>query len=151
MVEIVLRAAIAIVALAEAASLLVGAGLHLGVPIPAPFYEPGSLLSAMLEAVAGALLAHAAWGIAVRSRRAWQRALTAHVVGVGAVVFAIGARATGARLPNETSHHPATLLVLIVVLVILALPPSRKILGATRRRARHRRRGRRKSKSVPKL
>ena len=145
MLEVVLRAAVAIVALGEAASLLVGAALHLGAPIPAPFYEPGSLPSAVLEAVAGALLGYAGWAIAFRRRRAWQWAVTAHVVGVGAIVFGIGARATGVRLPSQTSHHSVTLLVLIVVLVVLALPPSRKILGAARRHGRHRRRSRRRS------
>jgi len=153
MVDIMLRAAIAAVALAEAASLLVGAALHLGLPVSAPFFEPRYLPSAVLEGAAGAMLVYAVWGIATRPGRAWKMAVTAHVFAVAAVVFGIGARATGraARMPTETGHHPATLLALIVVLVALALPPCRRALGDARRRSRRRRRGRKSSNPVPRL
>lgn len=151
MVENMLRVVIAAVALAEAASLLTGAALHLGMPVPAPFFEPKYLPSAVLEGAAGALLLGAVWGIVTRPGRAWRLVVTAHVVAVAAIVFGIGARATGraARMPTEAGHHPATLLVLIVVLVALALPPCRRALGDARRRSRRRRRSRKRSNPVP--
>jgi hypothetical protein len=143
---ILLRAGIAIVALGEAASLLIGAALHAGLPVPAPFREPVYLPSAVLEAVAGALLLYAVWTVARRPSRAWPTAVTAHAMGVAAIVFGIGARVTGRtpRLAGEAGHHPRTLLVLIVVLLGLALPPVRAVLEGRRgrkRRRRHRRRG----------
>lgn len=153
MVQILLRAAIAVAALGEAASLLLGAALHLGLPVPAPFVEPRYLPSAVLEGAAGTLLLYAAGGVALRRGRAWQMAVAAHVLAVMAIVLGIGAKATGraARMATETGHHPQTLLVLIVVLVVLALPPCRTALGGSRRSARHRHRSRRRSSAVPRL
>lgn len=154
MVAIMLRVAIAIVALAEAASLFVGAALHLGMPVPAPFSEPVYLPSAVLEAGAALMLGYAALGIALRKGRAWQLAVAAHVLGVAAVVFGIGARATGrtARVTIESGHHPKTLLVLILVLVVLSLPPCRRAIEGTLKRGgrygRYRRRRRRSNASL---
>jgi len=139
-----LRAAIAITALAEAAWLFVGTAFHLGMPVPARFFEPAYLPSTVLETVAGALLVYAVWKIVTRRPGAWQRTVTAHIVAVAAIVLGIGARATGRvpRIPTETGHHPAMLLVLIVVLVVLTLPPARRALGVVGRRARRRHRTR---------
>lgn len=147
---ILLRAAIAIAALVEAASLLIGAALHAGLSLPAPFREPAYLPSAVLEAVAGVLLLYAIWTIARRPARAWPTAVTAHVVAVAAIVMGIGARVTGRtpRLAGEAGHHPRTLLLLIVVLLGLALPPVRSVLEGSRRRGRRRRHRHRDSSPV---
>jgi hypothetical protein len=133
-----LQATIGLVAFVEAMAFFLGTALHLGVPLPVPFVESRSLVSAALEAASGVILLIAVAAIATQKRSAWEVAVASHVVGVASIAFGIAVRGTG--FGAQSSHHPPMLLVLIVVLIALSTPPCRHALGSGRRRSKRRRR-----------
>ena len=131
----ILRNLIVLVLLFEAAAFFLGAMLHLGLPLPLPYDEGGSLRFAFLEAVTGALLLTAFGAAVLRKRNAWKIAVGANVVGVAitAYVTAIGGSSA------QSSHHQPMILLLIVVLVGLSIPRCRQALENGRHARRRRR------------
>jgi hypothetical protein len=134
----VVRAVVALLVLLEAFGFFLGAALHLGIPMPAPFIEARSLPSAALETASGILLVIAALAVIGRHRRAWKLAVAAHVVGVASIAFGIAVG--GGSQVAQSGHHPTMLLVLIVALIALSMPPCRNALENGRRHSRRRRR-----------
>lgn len=134
----VVRSVVVLLALLEAFGFFLGAALHLGIPMPAPFIETRSLSSAVLETASGVLLVIAALAVLGRDRRAWKLAVAAHVVGVASIAFGI---AVGGGSPAaQSGHHPTMLLVLIVALIALSMPFCRHALENGGRHSRRRRR-----------
>jgi hypothetical protein len=134
----VIRSVVVLLALLEAFGFFLGAALHLGIPMPAPFVEARSLPSAVLETVSGVLLVIAALAVIARDRRSWKLAVAAHVAGVASIAFGI---AVGGGSPAaQSGHHPTMLLVLIVALIALSMPLCRHALENGRRHGRRRRR-----------
>lgn len=131
-----LRAIVALVALAEAFAFFVGTVLHIGVQLPVPFVESTRLSVAFLETASGALLLIAAAAIVIHWRRAWQIAVAAHVAGVASIAYGIATR--GSSMAMGPSHHRPMLLILIGALIAIATPPVRNALENGRRRRRHR-------------
>jgi hypothetical protein len=132
-----IRGVVALVALGEALAFFVGAGLHLGIPMPGPFIEPTYLPSAVLEAASGVFLGIAAAVVLAHKRQAWKLAVAAHVAGVASIAFGIASRGSAAA---HSGHHPTMLLTLIVALIGLSMPPVRHALESGRRHTRRRRR-----------
>jgi hypothetical protein len=132
------RAIVGLVALVESAAFFLGAGLHLGIPLPVPFIETHYLPSAVLEAATGVLLLIAAIAVVAHRRRAWKIAVAAHVAGVASIAFGIAARGGGAAA--QSGHHQTMLLVLILVLAVLSTPLCRHALETGRHHSRRRRR-----------
>lgn len=133
-----LRTTIGLVIMVEALAFLMGAALHLGVPLPVPFAESRSLFSAIAEAVSGIVLLVAVAAIATREPRAWKLAVAAHVLGMAGVVWGIAGR--GSAFTSQPSHHPTMLLFLIVALIALSIPVCRQAVENGRHRSRRRRR-----------
>ena len=130
----ILRSIIALALLFEAAAFFAGAMLHLGISLPLPYVEIGSLRFAVLEAGAGGLLVIAFGAALLRKRSAWKIAVIANVVGVASIAFV-----TARGGPSvQASHHQPMLLLLIIVLVGLSIPRCRHALenGHVRRRRR---------------
>lgn len=131
----ILRSIIMFALLLEAVAFFAGAMLHLGMPLPLPYVEIGSLRFAFLEAATGGLLVIAFVAVLLRKRSAWKIAVVANVVGVASIAF-VAARG-GPTV--QASHHQPMLLLLIVVLVGLSIPRCRQALENGRHARRRRR------------
>lgn len=131
----ILRTVIGLVLLLEAAAFLMGAMLHLGMPLPLPYVEDGSLRFAFLEAVCGALLLVAFGAATLRKRNAWKIAVGANIAGVAGIAYV-----TAVGGPSmQSSHHQPMILLLVVVLIGLSIPRSRQALENGRHVRRRRR------------
>lgn len=135
MVQKVLRAVLTLALLFEATAFLVGAMLHLGMPVPLPFVETESLRFAFLEAAGGGVLLVAFLAVLLRRRNAWKIAVAANVVGVAIIAYVT----TGGGPSRQSSHHQPMLILLIVVLVSLSIPRCRQALENGRHTRRRRR------------
>ena len=123
---------------AEGFAFIAGAALHVGLPVPGPYAESGSLTSALLEGISGAVLLTSAAAMVARKPLAWKFAVAGHVLGVASIALGIATRS--ASLSTQASHHPPMLILLIVVLVALSIPASRHAIENGKHRVRRRRR-----------
>ncbi len=133
--QTILRAIIALTLLFEAVTFFLGSMLHLGVHLPLPYVETGSLRFAVLEAASGAFLVFAFGAVILRKRNAWKIAVVANVVGVASIAYVTA----GGGPSTQSSHHQPMLLLLIIVLVGLSIPRCRQVLENGRHVRRRRR------------
>ena len=131
----ILRSIIALALLFEAAAFVIGAMLHLGVPLALPYAEVESLRFALLEAASSVLLLGAFGATALGKRKAWKIAVAANVVGVAIIAYVTA----GGGPAMQSSHHRPMLILLIVVLVGLSIPRCRQALENGRHVRRRRR------------
>ena len=113
----------------EALTFLVGAGLHLGIPLFG-LDEPRIGPAALVEALCGTFLATGAWWY---SRVSWGRsvALSAHALAVAGVLLGMAALAAGRgpSTPLNTIYHRTILVALIGTgVMVLANRGSRAAL-----------------------
>lgn len=123
---------------AEGLAFIAGAALHVGLPVPGPYAESGSLSSALLEGVSGAVLLASAAAMVAGKPLAWKLAVAGHVLGVASIAWGIATRSAG--LSTQASHHPPMLLLLILVLIALSIPATRHVIENGKHRSRRRRR-----------
>lgn len=135
MVSKIVRTVVGLALLIEAAAFVLGAMLHLGLPLPLPYVERESLRLAFVEAASGGLLLLAFGAVLLHRRIAWKLAVGANVVGVASIAYATARGGAAAH----TSHHQAMLILLILVLVGLAIPRCRHALENGRHVRRRRR------------
>ena len=130
-----LRTLLALALLLEAVAFFIGAMLHLGMPLPLPFDEAGSLRFAFLEAVTGAILLIAFGAAILRKRNAWKIAVGANVAAVAITAYVTAIASSS----GQSSHHQPMILLLIIILVGLSIPRCRQALENGRHVRRRRR------------
>jgi hypothetical protein len=135
MLHKIVRTVVAVALLFEAGAFILGAMLHLGVPVPLPYVETRSLRFALVEAASGGLLVIAFGAALLHKRIAWKLAVGANVAGVASIAY-VTARGSASA---QSSHHQAMLILLILVLVGLSIPRCRHALENGRHVRRRRR------------
>ena len=113
----------------EALTFLIGAGLHLGIPLFG-LDEPPIGPAVLVEALCGTFLATGAWWY---SRVSWGTsvALSAHALAIAGVLLGMAALAAGRgpSTPLNTLYHRTILIALIgTVVMVLAHRRSRAAL-----------------------
>jgi len=120
----------------DTAALLFAAALHVqGVHIglgSAAFDEPQIVPAAIVEGLAGALFAVAAYTVFTSRRWAWRMTLVAHGFAILGFLVGIFATRTGTS-PFNHIYHIVMLGVFVVGLAALLTPPARDALGRRNR------------------
>jgi hypothetical protein len=121
---VILRAELVVVA----CTFFVFAFLHLGT-CPAGIAEPRILPATIVEGLCGLCLALAAVATFAGTARAWQAAVTAHIISIGGVLLGLLAQASGnGGTELNAVYHRTVLAVLIVSLVLLLTRSGRVAL-----------------------
>jgi hypothetical protein len=130
MTQMALRALIVF----DALSLLLMAGLHVGLELPLGVVTLADVRivdATIVEGVAGGLFVVAAVGVVGRRRWAWTATLVAHLftlAGVLVGIFAIEA-GKGPHSPLNDGYHRLMVGLLLVGLVLLFAPSGRAALA----------------------
>ncbi len=126
--------AVSVLIVLEAATFLVAALLHTGVPVPlglAVLEEPVIVPATIVEGLCGFFLAIGAYAIFTHRSWAWTAAFSAHVFSVLGVLLGIFALSVGAgpRTDLNDVYHRVVLVALLVGLGLLSTPSARTALG----------------------
>jgi hypothetical protein len=117
----------------EALSFICFALLHLGVRIPVAFAvveEPRRPFAVIVEGLAAAALALAAFAVLTRRTWAWAGATGAHAVALAGVLWGMVAIAAGRgpHTPLNDTFHRVMVVVLGAGLILLLTRPGRTLL-----------------------
>jgi len=121
-----MRAALAVIMLADAAVFFFGAIQHAGISI-GRFHEPYILPAAIVEGICGAALVRGAAAILTYSRHWWRAALIVNLVALAGVVLGKVSLAAGwgPRTASNELYHNIMLVLSIVGLVMLVFAKAK--------------------------
>jgi hypothetical protein len=119
---VILRAELVVVA----CTFFVFAFLHLGTN-PAGIAEPRILPATIVEGICGLCLALAAVATFAGTARAWQLAVTAHIISISGVLLGLLAQASGHGATELNAVYHRTVLTVLIVSFVLLLTRSGRV------------------------